>query len=85
MEKMHKLMVDCPLSEASYIRSCSTSKQPWDTLVCLYDMRNEVVAYLRKQVEDVCTAENDSVHMYEAREFFASLTDLLLKTGLLPL
>ena len=51
-----------------HIRSCSTSKQAWDTLASLYAVRNEArVAYLRKQLEDVYMAENESVDVYVTR------------------
>ena len=72
-----------------HIRSCSTSKQAWDTLASLYAERNEAcVAYLRKQLEDVYMAENESVHVYVTRikylkEQLANIDEIIPNTSLI--
>ena len=71
-----------------HIRSCSTSKQAWDTLASLYAVRNEArVAYLRKQLEDVYMAENESVDVYVTRikdlkEQLANIDEIISNTSL---
>ena len=45
-----------------HIHSCKTSKEAWDTLVTLYQVRNEArVTYLRKQLESEHMNEGDSM------------------------
>ena len=71
-----------------HIRSCSTSKQAWDSLASLYAVHNEAhVAYLRKQLENVCMAENDSVDMYvtcikDFKEQLANIDDIISNVSL---
>ena len=48
-----------------HIRSCKTSKDSWDTLSSLYQVRNEArVAYLRKQLESEHMNEGDSMDKF---------------------
>ena len=72
-----------------HIRSCTTSKQAWNTLASLYAVRNEArVAYLRKQLEDVCMAENETMDVYvtcikDLKEQLANIDELILDASLI--
>ena len=55
-----------------HIHSCKTTKEAWDTLVALYQMRNEAhVAYLWKQLDDHHMNEEASMD-----GFFTKVKDL---------
>ena len=72
-----------------HIRSCTTSKQAWNTLASLYAVRNEArVAYLRKQLEDVCMAENETMDVYvtcikDLKDQLANIDELIPDASLI--
>ena len=48
-----------------HVRSCTSSKQAWDTLASLYTVSNEArVAFLRKKLEDLSMNDGDSIDVY---------------------
>ena len=71
-----------------HICSCSTSKEAWDTLVTLYQARNEArVAYLCKQLESEQMNEGESMEFFltkikDLKEQLIAIDEILIDSSL---